>query len=42
MTDAGFSGATFRRMTGGICAIHVGHKAQGTEQRAQNETPRAS
>ena len=29
MTEAGFSGVTFRRLTGGICALHVGHRATG-------------
>ena len=29
MTDAGFSGVTFRRLTGGICALHVGLRATG-------------
>ena len=26
MADAGFSDVTFRRLTGGICALHVGRK----------------
>ena len=32
MTDAGFSGVTFRRLTGGICALHAGRKPNAERQ----------
>lgn len=36
MTDAGFSGVTFRRLTGGICALHLGRKPNA-EQRSDGQ-----
>jgi hypothetical protein len=37
MIAAGFGGVSYRRMTGGICAVHVGTRAERAEKAERAE-----